>query len=164
MRWASWRIAGADCAATIFISAITECWRLRASRRIAEREYDITFLGSMTARREEFLAEHAEFFSRHRCHLRLVPLSFAKTKITRSYLPADDRNDLLSQSRILLNLHYSDEKYFEWHRMLTGIANGCCVISEICEGYGALVPGRHFIMVEREDLVPCCEYYLRHPG
>jgi GT2 family glycosyltransferase len=128
-----------------------------------EREYDITFLGSMTARREEFLARHAEFFSRHRCHLRLVPLSFAKTKITRSYLTAQDRNELLGLSRILLNLHYSEEKYFEWHRMLAGLANGCCVISETCEGYGALVPGEHFIMVEREDLVPCCEYYLRHP-
>src|SRR5213079_2050679 len=115
------------------------------------------------ARREEFLARHAEFFSRHHCHLRLVPLSFAKTKITRSYLTAEDRNNLLGLSRILLNLHYSEEKYFEWHRMLAGLANGCCVISETCEGYGALVPGEHFIMVEREDLVPCCEYYLRHP-
>jgi GT2 family glycosyltransferase len=128
-----------------------------------ERECDITFLGSMTARREEFLAEHAEFFSRHRCHLRLVPLGFAKTKITRSYLSTEDRNDLLSQSRILLNIHYSEERYFEWHRMLAGLANGCCIISETCEGYGALVPGKHFIRVEREDLVPCCEYYLRHP-
>jgi GT2 family glycosyltransferase len=129
-----------------------------------ERKYDITFLGSMTLRREEFLAEHAGFFSRHRCHLRLVPLGFAKTSITRSYLSAEDRNDLLSQTRILLNIHYSEEKYFEWHRMLAGLANGCCIISEICEGYGALVPGEHFIMVEREDLVPACEYYLRHPA
>ncbi|PYJ11124.1 MAG: hypothetical protein DMF06_04055 [Verrucomicrobia bacterium] len=128
-----------------------------------EREYDITFLGSMTPRREEFLAEHAPFFSKHRCHLRLVPLGFAKTKTTRSYLTAANRNDLLSQSRILLNLHYSEEKYFEWHRMLAGFANGCCIISETCEGYGALVPGEHFIMVERENLVSSCEYYLQHP-
>jgi GT2 family glycosyltransferase len=128
-----------------------------------EREYDITFLGSMTPRREEFLAQHAVFFSEHRCHLRLVPLGFAKTNATRSYLTTADRNDLLGRSRILLNVHYSDEKYFEWHRMLAGLANGCCIISETCEGYGALAPGEHFIMVDREDLVPCCEYYLRHP-
>jgi GT2 family glycosyltransferase len=128
-----------------------------------EREYDITFLGSMTRRREEFLAENAEFFSRHRCHLRLVPLGFAKTKITRSYLAGEDRNDLLSRTSILLNVHYSEQKYFEWHRMLAGFANGCCIISETCEGYGALVPGEHFIMVERDDLISCCEYYLRQP-
>ena len=132
-------------------------------RSHAEREYDITFLGSMTRRREEFLAENAEFFSRHRCHLRLVPLGFAKTKITRSYLAGEDRNDLLSRTSILLNVHYSEQKYFEWHRMLAGFANRCCIITETCEGYGALVPGEHLIMVERDDLISCCEYYLRQP-
>jgi GT2 family glycosyltransferase len=132
-------------------------------RSHAEREYDITFLGSMTRRREEFLAENAEFFSRHRCHLRLVPLGFAKTEITRSYLAGEDRNDLLTRTSILLNVHYSEQKYFEWHRMLAGFANRCCIITETCEGYGALVPGEHFIMVERDDLIACCEYYLRQP-
>ena len=129
----------------------------------AERAYDITFLGSMTARRDRFFAEHADFFSQHRCHLRLVPLGFAKTKATRSYLSVERRNELLSNSRILLNVHYSDQKYFEWHRMLVGLANGCCIITETCHGYGALQPGRHFIMVEPEYLISCCEYYLAHP-
>lgn len=128
-----------------------------------ERTHDITFLGSMTSRRDEFFAEHADFFAQHRCHLRLVPLGFAKTKHTRSYLSAERRNELLSQSRILLNVHYSDQKYFEWHRMLIGLANGCCIITETCSGYGALQPGEHFIMVEAEYLVECCDYYLAHP-
>lgn len=127
------------------------------------RTYDVTFLGSMTPRREKFIAEHANFFSQHRCHLRLVPLGFAKTKATRSYLSVERRNELLGNSRILLNLHYSNQKYFEWHRMLVGLANGCCIITETCHGYGALQPGRHFIMAEPEYLVPCCEYYLAHP-
>ncbi|MFN2509159.1 MAG: glycosyltransferase [Chthoniobacterales bacterium] len=128
-----------------------------------ERRLDITFLGSMTERRDLFFAEHADFFARHRCHLRLVPLGFAKTKDTRSYLTVERRNELLSQSRILLNVHYSEQKYFEWHRMLVGIANGCCIITETCQGYASLVPGKHFIMVEPEYLIPCCEYYLAHP-
>ena len=127
------------------------------------RTHDITFLGSMTPRRDEFFAEHAEFFAQHRCHLRLVPLGFAKTKETKSYLSIERRNELLSESRILLNVHYSDQKYFEWHRMLVGLANGCCIITETCKGYGPLVPGKHFIMVEPEYLIPCCEYYLAHP-
>jgi GT2 family glycosyltransferase len=138
---------------------------LAAPARIghAERAYDITFLGSMTARRDRFFAEHADFFSQHRCHLRLVPLGFAKTKATRSYLSVERRNELLSNSKILLNVHYSDQKYFEWHRMLVGLANGCCIITETCIGYGALQPGRHFIMAEPEYLVSCCQYYLVHP-
>src|SRR3712207_8954727 len=47
---------------------------------------------------------------------------FAKTKETRSYLSPERRNELLSQTRILLNVHYSEQKYFEWHRMLLGLA------------------------------------------
>ncbi|MDP9005193.1 MAG: glycosyltransferase, partial [Verrucomicrobiota bacterium] len=127
------------------------------------RDIDITFLGSLTPRRDQFFAENAGFFSKQRCHLRLVPLGFAKTKLTKSYLSIERRNELLSQTKILLNVHYSDQKYFEWHRMLVGLANGCCIITETCQGHGALIPGKHFIMVEREYLIPCCEYYLAHP-
>lgn len=127
------------------------------------RGHDLTFLGSITPRREKFFAQNADFFARHRCHLRLVPLGFAKTEETRSYLNAARRNELLRDSRILLNVHYSGQRYFEWHRMLVGLANGCCIISEPANGYGQLVPGRHFIMVEPEDLRAACEYYLAHP-
>ncbi|MEY2564898.1 MAG: hypothetical protein QOH88_3091 [Verrucomicrobiota bacterium] len=127
------------------------------------RDTDITFLGSLTPRRDQFFAENSRFFSEHHCHLRLVPLGFAKTKLTKSYLSIERRNELLSQTKILLNVHYSDQKYFEWHRMLVGLANGCCIITETCTGYGALVPGKHFIMTELEYLIPCCEYYLAHP-
>ena len=138
---------------------------LTQPRRVPHRErtLDITFLGSMTERREEFFAEHAPFFAARNCHLRLVPLGFAKTKETKSYLSVERRNELLSDSRILFNVHYSDQKYFEWHRMLVGLANGCCIITETCKGYGDLVPGKHFIMVEPEYLIPCCEYFLAHP-
>lgn len=127
------------------------------------RPIDITFLGSMTPRREAFFAEHAEFFAEHSCHLRLVPLGFAKTRTTKSYLSVEERNAVLSQSRILLNLHYSEQNYFEWHRMLVGLANGCCIITETCQGHGPLQPGKHFVMVEPEYLILCCEYYLAHP-
>lgn len=127
------------------------------------RAFDITFLGSLTPRRDLFFARHAPFFAAHRCHLRFVPLGFAKTKITRSYLSPERRNELLSQSRLLLNVHYSERRYFEWHRALVGLANGCCVISETSDGYGDLIPGKHFIMADRDDLAACCDYYLARP-
>jgi glycosyltransferase involved in cell wall biosynthesis/ubiquinone/menaquinone biosynthesis C-methylase UbiE len=137
---------------------------LAPSRAItnASREFDITFLGAFTPRREHFFTEHAPFFSSHKCHLRFVPLSFAKTNITRSYLPAEKRNELLTQSKVLLNLHYSERGYFEWHRALLALANGCCLITETAEGYGNLVPGKHFVMADRNDLIDCCDYFLKH--
>jgi GT2 family glycosyltransferase len=127
-------------------------------------EIDICLLASLTARREQFLAQHAEFFAARNCHLRLVPLGFAKTETTKSYLPVERRNALLQRSKILLNLHYSELRYFEWHRMLVGLANGCCIITEPCQGFAPLVPGKHFVMVETEDLIQACAYYLENPA
>ncbi len=128
-----------------------------------ERTIEIAFLGSLTERREEFFAAHAPFFSKRRAHLRFVPLHYAKTAATRSYLSAERRNALLADTQILLNVHYSEQRYFEWHRMLVGLANGCCIITEPCVGYGPLVPGEHFVMVESENLIAACDFYLRHP-
>ena len=128
-----------------------------------DREIDICLLASLTARREKFLAAHADFFAARHCHLRLVPIGFAKTETTKSYLPVEERNAVLQRSKILLNIHYSELRYFEWHRMLVGLANGCCIVTETCEGYAPLLPGKHFVMVEPEAVVRACEYYLTHP-
>ena len=127
------------------------------------REVDLVFLGSLTSRRERFFARHTDFFSQRNCHLRFVPLGFAKTELSRSYLPAAQRNALLANSKILLNVHYSDQRYFEWHRMLVGLANGCCIITENCAGYAPLIPNRHFVMVEHDALIDACQFYLDHP-
>jgi GT2 family glycosyltransferase len=127
------------------------------------REIDLVFLGSLTSRRERFFARHADFFSQRNCHLRFVPLGFAKTESSRSYLPAAQRNTLLANSKILLNVHYSDQRYFEWHRMLVGLANGCCIITENCAGYAPLIANKHFVMVEHDALIDACQYYLDHP-
>jgi len=128
----------------------------------SRRDIDICLLAAMTERREEFIAGNADFFAAHNCHLRLVPIGFAKTETTRSYLPAPQRNALLQQTKILLNIHYSDLPYFEWHRALIAIANRCCFITETCQGFEPLVPGKHFVMVKANNLTTCCEYYLEH--
>ncbi len=128
----------------------------------SKRDIEICLLAAMTERREEFMAANADFFAARNCHIRFVPIGFAKTETTRSYLPAPQRNALLQQTKILLNVHYSDLPYFEWHRALIAIANRCCLITETCEGFEPLVPGKHFVMAKRDDLTTCCEYYLTH--
>ena len=128
----------------------------------SQRDVDICLLAAMTDRREEFIAANADFFAARNCHLRLVPIRFAKTEETRSYLPAAKRNALLQRTKILLNVHYSKLRYFEWHRTLIGLANRCCMITETSEEFAPLVPGKHFIMAKADDLTTCCEYYLEH--
>jgi len=116
----------------------------------------------MTDRREEFIAANAAFFAARNCHLRLVPIEFAKTEETRSYLPGLQRNALLQRTKLLLNVHYSDLRYFEWHRALIALANRCCLVTETCQGFEPFVPGKHFVMANADDLTACCEYYLKH--
>jgi glycosyltransferase involved in cell wall biosynthesis len=128
----------------------------------SERDVDVCMLAAMTDRREEFLATNADWFAARNCHLRLVPLGFAKTDTTLSYLPAASRNTLLQRTKILLNVHYSESPYFEWHRALIALANRCCMITEPCEGFAPLIPGKHLIMAKADDLTACCEYYLEH--
>ena len=128
----------------------------------SKRDLDICVLAAMTDRREEFIAANADFFAARNCHIRFVPIGFAKTETTRSYLRASQRNALLQQTKIMLNVHYSDLPYFEWHRALIAIANRCCLITENCEGFEPLLPGKHFVMAKRDDLTTCCEYYLNH--
>jgi glycosyltransferase involved in cell wall biosynthesis len=127
-----------------------------------ERDVDICVLAAMTDRREQFIAANADWFAARNCHLRLVPLGFAKTETTRSYLPATKRNALLQRTKVLLNIHYSELRYFEWHRALIALANRCCMITESCEGFEPLVPGEHLIMAKADHLITCCEYYLEH--
>src|SRR6266480_5353498 len=132
----------------------------RDNSQNSERDVDICLLAAMTDRREEFIAAKADFFAARNCHLRLVPIGFAKTEDTRSYLQAAKRNALLQRTKVLLNVHYSELCYFEWHRTLIALANRCCLITETCEGFEPLVPGKHFIMAKADDLTMCCEYYL----
>jgi glycosyltransferase involved in cell wall biosynthesis len=130
--------------------------------RKSARDIDVCFLAAKTDRREEFIAANADFFAERNCHLRLVPIEFAKTEDTRSYLSTPQRNLLLQQSKILLNVHYSQLQYFEWHRALVALANRCCLITETCQGFEPLVAGKHFVMAKADDLTTCCEYYLNH--
>jgi glycosyltransferase involved in cell wall biosynthesis len=126
----------------------------------SKRDLDICLLAAMTERREEFVAANADFFAACNCHIRFVPIGFAKTEETRSYLPIPQRNALLQRAKILLNVHYSQLQYFEWHRALIALANRCCLITETCQGFEPLVPGKHFVMAKADDLTTCCEYYL----
>jgi glycosyltransferase involved in cell wall biosynthesis len=129
----------------------------------SERNIDVCVLAAMTDRREEFIAANADFFAARNCHLRLVPIGFAKTEETRSYLTVPQRNALLQRTKVLLNVHYSELRYYEWHRALIALANRCCLVTETCEGFAPLVPGKHFMTAKQEDLTACCEYYLEHP-
>ena len=68
----------------------------------------------------------------------------------------DDKYRLLARSKVLVNLHRSDESdadgYFEWARMVEAMANGCVVVTEASLGHEPLVAGEHFVETTLDDL------------
>jgi hypothetical protein len=64
-------------------------------------------------------------------------------------IPSADFNQLARNSRILLNIHQGESRYFEWHRLfVSGICEGCVVVTEPCIDTGMLTAGIHFLEIE----------------
>jgi glycosyltransferase involved in cell wall biosynthesis len=121
---------------------------------------DIVFLGHSSAKRIAFLAKYADFFSKYNCRLILSRLDKPRLADTPGFYADEERNNLLASTKILINLHSSDRKYFEWHRAQIAIANKCLVISEPSEHYQPLINGEHLIITELEEIIDACEFYL----
>ncbi|MEO8266785.1 MAG: glycosyltransferase [Ilumatobacteraceae bacterium] len=117
-----------------------------------QRHVDIGFLSGRTPRREQFIAgaggmlwewnTDLRFFSWHRPILGGGP----------AFATGAEKFAALADTRILLNVHRSDEPYFEWARVVEAISNGCVVASETSVGIEPLVPGVHFLMAPLDHL------------
>ena len=118
----------------------------------AQRHVDIGFLSGRTPRREQFIAgaggmlwewnTDLRFFSWHRPIIGGGP----------AFATGNAKFAALADTRILLNVHRSEEPYFEWARVVEAIANGCVVASETSVGIEPLVPGVHFLMAPFDHL------------
>jgi hypothetical protein len=123
----------------------------------ADRDLDLAFIGSVTGRRERLLAGAAPVLTRHRCRLVLSDSWRPNPASSGSYLAGQDKFELLSRSRVLLNLHQQAEPYFEWVRVLEAIHCGTAVVSEWSREFEPLVPGMHFMSARPESVAEVAE-------
>ena len=72
------------------------------------------------------------------------------SKRTVNFVPGEEKFELLRDSATLLNIHQSEEPYFEWARVLDAIHSGCVVVSEQSTDFGPLVAGEHFVSCRPE--------------
>ena len=124
------------------------------------RDVDILFLGHSSPRREAFLARHSRFLARHRCALHLVPVNHPRHHGAPGYVSGQARAALLARSRILLNIHSTDRHYFELHRAMLALANGCLLVTETCEDTAPLSEGVHFVAATLDGMEDACEQAL----
>lgn len=126
----------------------------------ADRPVDVLHLGAVNERRLRALAGYAGTLWPHRTRL-LVPPETPKTREREDFLLDDAKWECLRSAKILLNLHRQESTYFEWVRVLEGIANGCVLVSEHSPDCAPLVPGEHFVSGTLENLALLADHLLR---
>ncbi len=96
----------------------------------ARRDVDALHLGVHSPRRAFALAAGARWLSQWRCRLLLSDPGHALHEEAENFVVGEGKWDLLTNSRILLNIHVADRPYFEWLRVVQAISCGCVVVTE----------------------------------
>jgi hypothetical protein len=119
-----------------------------------DKPIDVVFMGSMTSRREAVLAEMSDVLSQYHSRLLLFEASKPVDQDTGAgFVTGTAKLDLLARTRVILNLHRSDNTgYFEWHRALPAVANGAVILTEPSGDSAPLRPGLEIVEAPTADL------------
>ena len=142
-----WRVPNVSYVPLGYASSLEE-----EKRSSSEKDIDILFFGSESDRRKKYIQVLKESLG-NRC-----TIVWKKNAVWDS-----ERNDLISRSRIVLNIHFGDNGLLEIPRLLSTVSNKGFVISEW---------GRHratnkkwadkviFVPSSVHEVVRTCEHYL----
>lgn len=130
-----------------------------------ERPIDFSFVGHATVRRKRFFAHSAKAFSKFNYHLRLVPEGGPPmVSHGNQWLPTQITAGLSRRSRVVLNIHRDEERYFEWHRMiLLGVWPQALVITETSTPAWPFVAGVDYVEAPLAEIPAALDYYLLDP-
>lgn len=118
----------------------------------ASRPVELAFLAGVTPRRVAAIARSAYEMAGRRTEIHMPEALVPHQADSEHFLSGSAKWDLLSRSRLLLNVHRSELGYFEWQRAIETLANGCVLLSEHSRGFGPLVPNEHFVSVSFDSL------------
>jgi len=118
----------------------------------ARRSVDVLFMGALTERRMDILAQAARTLAPLQCKFLLVDPDETQREEGPNFVVGAEKFRLLADSKILLNIHRDTVPYFEWHGTMGALANGCLVISEPSSAYAPLRAMEHFVEAPAELL------------
>lgn len=120
---------------------------------LAERPYDVLFVGASNARREAALGVIAPVLSEHEAFVHCPRFDGPVRKGDPDMMSTSDLAQIARNAKILLNIHQGESRYFEWHRLfLFGIMEGCVVLTEPCIPNGYLHAGRDYLECELSEM------------
>ncbi len=109
------------------------------------RPRDAVFLGGATERRQRFLAHGAHLLWDRECEMRMFTFERPITDPYPGFLAGTQKLDYLAGTKLILNVHRGELRYFEWLRAIEAMANGCLVVTEESTAYEPLVAFEHFV-------------------
>lgn len=128
---------------------------------LAERPIDIFFIGHLSPRRAGIFERMAERLARWRCHFVLTDADRPQVSGLNAILESEATIGLAQRAKIILNLHQSDELFFEWHRVvLQGIWQRTLVVSEALAAQSSFVGGDHFLEAPTDELSDLIDWLL----
>ncbi|MCR5219832.1 MAG: hypothetical protein K6E31_02415 [bacterium] len=133
---------------------------------LSDRPLDCCFFGVSTPRRNAFFAQNAPLFAELNSYLHLQDMWRLRPLVSgeNTSLNTISASSIVRRSKIALNLHQSDNLYFEWHRLvLLGMWQGAVVVSEQCSASWPLLPGRDYISASLADMPAVIEFLLKSP-
>ncbi len=126
-----------------------DCWH---GEREPARPVDLALLAGSTPRRLAAVAASAGHLASRRTELHMPEAFVPHLAESRHFLAGERKWELLARTKVLMNIHRSELGYFEWHRAIETLANGCVLLSEHSLGFAPLVPGEHFVSVSYDSL------------
>ncbi len=127
----------------------------------AERPIDLAFVGTRTDRRARHLDQATTVLARYRSVVSFhEPDPVPDDHATASSEPGPA---LLSQAKIVLNVHGGDDNALEWRQVIDAVHAGAVVVTEHSHGIAPLIPGEH-LLVASADAVPYVAEALLREG
>ena len=105
---------------------------------------DLLFLGCLSEKREKALAGLARVLWSRECRLVVSDNATPNYAAGSSFVTGDEKRALLAGSRVLLNIHQSEEPYFEWLRAAEAAHCGAVLVSETSLRTAPFEAGTHF--------------------
>jgi GT2 family glycosyltransferase len=127
-----------------------------------QRDIDVLFFGSVSPRRLRYLNSYGPILSRWKTHLQISDNSAPNTGSSTSFL-TDEKWDLLSRAKVVVNLHQGEEPYFEWLRAMDAIHCGAVIVSERSEGFEPLRSGHNIFFGDPRSLGYIADGLLTDP-
>jgi len=126
---------------------------LTYSDTLANRPYDVLFVGAANARREAALASLAPVLADHDAFIHCPRFKGPVRAGNPDMMSTSDFVQIARNTKILLSIHQGESRYFEWHRLfLFGIMEGCVVLTEPCIPNPFVKGGRDFLECELKDM------------